>query len=186
MNDYNHDILNLETNVANNGKDQQNSHAYILTMNEEEQVRIFNCAMKYYYGRNTKMYPDYNFPITDCATWVHDIVDENNLIWPNHLINGGMAIGGPLDYTPIPYAIYGIAVGGYHSYDVGTQMIVISYKGTVQTCIYTKNGIVWVGNGCWQGAKWGGGQIGNGISQIGSGIASVGNYVWDGISSLWN
>jgi RHS repeat-associated protein len=126
----------------------------LLTKDPCEQVALFRAAHKSYLanqgGNNDRGY--YSFMINNCASWAKGIVEGAGLEWPTsaRFLNGGTAVGGPMDYTLLPQATYVLAVAGYE----GGQAIGVVARGTVSGAQAVAEGaqatVTWVvNNGEW-------------------------------------
>ncbi|MFH0907272.1 MAG: RHS repeat-associated core domain-containing protein, partial [bacterium] len=106
-----------------------------VSQNECEQVAIFRAAHKSRLanpgGSTQHDRGYYSFLVNNCGSWVQGIIEEAGATYPSeaYRLNLGTGLGGPLDYTLIPQALYLVAAGGYESVALGGRVVV----GTFQT-----------------------------------------------------
>ena len=98
------------------------AHKIPVTTNECEQIAIFKKAHESWL-KNPGGQVDkgaYSFLIHNCGSWAQETVQAAGVEWPlaAYFLNGGIGLGGPMDYTGLPQTAYALIVIGYHTYDI--------------------------------------------------------------------
>ncbi len=92
-----------------------------ITSNEDEQVRLFRIAVmswKINSAGGSDIGP-YSFLTNNCAHWATAMIRQAGLPVPRtaYFFNGGTAVGGPMDWTGLPQAVYYPARTAVNVYD---------------------------------------------------------------------
>jgi hypothetical protein len=90
-----------------------------ITDNVAEQMKLYELAVKSRDDNNRGVIDpaSYELGLNNCGSWAKTIVERGGLSFPLHWVNLGTGIGGPMDYTPVPYLATGLARGWNPQYD---------------------------------------------------------------------